>query len=152
MMDQYMQQALSLAKHAGSLGEVPVGALVVQGERVIGVGYNQRELTHTVTRHAEMMAIEQACRALHSWRLVKCTLYVTLEPCLMCAGAIYQARIEQVVYGCRDPKFGAVGSLYEIHRDLRLNHRFGVTEGILQEESAQLLRDFFKERRKIKTP
>lgn len=147
MSDVYMRQALALAAQAASLGEVPVGAVVVEGDRVIGVGYNQREATQCVTRHAEIQAIEEACRTLGSWRLPLCSLYVTLEPCLMCAGAIYQARMQQVFYGCKDPKFGALGSLYTINSDLRLNHRFAVSSGHLEEESSKLLKAFFRERR-----
>ncbi len=147
MIETYMQQAIALAQKAGNLGEVPVGAVLVQGDRVVGVGYNQREMTTSVTRHAEMIAIEEACHALKSWRLLNCTLYVTLEPCLMCAGALYQARIEKVVYGCKDPKFGALGSLYEIHNDQRLNHRFSVSPGHMEQECATLLKDFFRVRR-----
>jgi tRNA(adenine34) deaminase len=147
MVETYMKRALELAEYAATLGEVPVGAVVVHEGKIIAEGYNQRETSKCVTRHAEIRAIEEACRVLGGWRLVDCTLYVTLEPCLMCAGALYQARIAQVYYGCNDPKFGALGSLYTINTDARLNHRFEVFPGHMQQESAQMLQDFFKARR-----
>jgi tRNA(adenine34) deaminase len=147
MILAYMQQTLELATKAAQLGEVPVGAIVVHDNKIIGVGYNQKEASQCVTRHAEIIAIEQACKALGSWRLPGCILYVSLEPCLMCAGAIYQARIEQVFYGAKDPKFGALGSLYTINSDTRLNHRFEVSPGHMEEECAQILKDFFKKKR-----
>ncbi len=148
MIEMYMQRALALAEHAASLGEVPVGAVVVHKGRIIAEGFNQRETSKCVTRHAELIALEEACRILGQWRLVACSLYVTLEPCLMCSGALYQARIAQVYYGCKDPKFGALGSLYTINSDPRLNHRFEVFPGYLEEESSQILKAFFKQRRK----
>ena len=152
MIEKYMQQALDLAKQAANLGEVPVGALVVQGDRIIGRGFNQKEGSQCVTRHAEIIAIEEACKALGSWRLPGCSLIVTLEPCLMCAGATYQARFDHVYFGCSDPKFGALGSLYTINGDIRLNHRFQVTSGILALASTELLKDFFRKKRSSTDP
>jgi tRNA(adenine34) deaminase len=142
-----MRQALALAARAAAEGEVPIGALIVHGEQVVGTGYNLRETHKNALRHAEIDAIGAACAALGAWRLSGCELFVTLEPCLMCAGAIYQARIERVVFGAYDPKAGAMGSLYKVHEDARLNHRLPVVSGVLEAECGQLLKDFFKARR-----
>ena len=142
-----MERALELAKIAGSKGEVPVGAVIVFEGQIIGEGFNTKESTQVVSHHAEMIAIERACNHLGSWRLNDCQLFVTLEPCLMCAGASYQARIERVIIGAKDPKAGAMGSLYEIHSDQRLNHNFQVEEHKLGSECSQLLKDFFRKRR-----
>jgi tRNA(adenine34) deaminase len=143
----WMRQAFSLAESAGHLNEVPVGALVVKNGRLIGTGINLREREKQAVMHAEMLAIQQASRWLNAWRLSDCTLYVTLEPCLMCAGAIYQARLPRVVYGAKDPKGGALGSLYAVHEDHRLNHRFAVSSGVLHDESSRILSLFFQRRR-----
>jgi tRNA(adenine34) deaminase len=143
-----MVRALQLAEQAASEDEVPVGAVVVHGSRVIGVGYNQREALSDPTAHAEMIAITQAATALADWRLEDCTLYVTLEPCPMCAGAIVQARIPRVVYGARDPKAGAVDSLFRLLDDPRLNHRASITGGVLAEQCGWLLSEFFAAKRK----
>lgn len=145
-----MQRALELAKFGSARGEVPVGAVVVYKGNIIGEGCNDKESSQVVSRHAEMIAIEHACRYLGSWRLKDCQLYVSLEPCLMCAGAIYQARLEKVVFGAKDPKAGAMGSLYEVHKDQRLNHNLIVEQHELGEECAQLLKEFFR-RRRLKT-
>jgi len=145
----WMAEALFLAQMAADKNEVPVGALIVRENSIIGRGYNQRESQSCVTAHAEIIALKEACQTLKSWRLPGCKLYVTLEPCLMCAGAIYQARIEAVIFGVFDPKAGSLGSLYKIHEDSRLNHRFMVKEGVLEEESRRLLKDFFKNRRQM---
>lgn len=142
-----MRRALELARAASSRGEVPVGAVVVKDGKIIGEGANAREEANDALRHAEMDAIGQACKSLGSWRLTGCTLYVTLEPCLMCAGAIWQARLDRVVYGATDPKAGAMGSLYKVHEDARLNHRLPVETGILADECGQILKDFFKAKR-----
>jgi tRNA(adenine34) deaminase len=142
-----MRQALELARGAALKGEVPVGALVVKDGVVVGAGYNLRETKHDATEHAEMAAIRAACANLKTWRLSGCELYVTLEPCLMCAGAIYQARLDKVWYGATDPKAGAMGSLYKVHEDGRLNHRLPVEAGVLADECGQMLKDFFKARR-----
>ena len=142
-----MAQALELARRAASTGEVPVGAVIVYQERVIAAAHNQREQLHDPTAHAEMIAITQAAEALGNWRLSGCTLYVTLEPCPMCAGAIVQARIPRVVYGADDPKAGAARSLYELLNDPRLNHRCDVTHGVLAEPCGEVLRQFFRAKR-----
>lgn len=147
--ENYMRRALELARAASSLGEVPVGAVVVKDGKIVGEGANAREQANDALRHAEMDAIGQACKALGSWRLTGCTLYVTLEPCLMCAGAIWQARLDKVVYGATDPKAGAMGSLYKVHEDVRLNHRLPVETGVLADECGQILKDFFKAKRRV---
>jgi tRNA(adenine34) deaminase len=146
--ESFMKLALNLAKKAYDLGEVPVGAVVVDANGiVIGEGWNLRETLKSPLEHAEIMAIKSAASAKDAWRLSDTTLYVTLEPCLMCAGAIYQARIPRVVVGALDPKAGATGSLYQVHEDARLNHRFLVQTGVLADESSQLLKDFFRQKR-----
>lgn len=139
----FMRQALRQANRAAEAGEVPVGAVIVHNNQVIARGYNQRETLHDPTAHAEMIAITAAAEHLQSWRLTGCSLYVTLEPCLMCSGAIYLARIDRLIFACEDPKAGACGSLYNIPADTRLNHRPAVTAGVLAADSTQLLRDFF---------
>jgi tRNA(adenine34) deaminase len=144
----FMRQCLALATRAGSAGEVPVGALVVHENSVIAEAYNERETLASALAHAELTAVARACERLGRWRLTGCTLYVTLEPCVMCAGALVQARIDRVVYGCRDPKGGAVESLYQVLADPRLNHRPQVTAGALADECGALLTDFFRQRRK----
>lgn len=129
--------------------EVPVGAVIVHQDRVIAAAHNQRELLHDPTAHAEMIAITQAAEARQSWRLDDCTLYVTLEPCPMCAGAILQARIPAVVYGAADPKAGAVRSLYTLLDDSRLNHRAAVIPGVLAERCGRILSRFFQQQRRL---
>ena len=145
--DQWMGRALDQARRAFEADEVPIGAVVVHEEQVIGEGFNQREMLSDPTAHAEMIAITQAAQALGSWRLLDCTLYVTLEPCPMCAGAIVQARIPRVIYGASDPKAGACHTLYSITDDPRLNHRATVLGGVLQEECRALLQEFFTAQR-----
>jgi tRNA(adenine34) deaminase len=140
----FMREALRYAKKAYKINEVPIGAVIVRDDKVISFGYNQKERKNVATKHAEMIAIERACRALGNWRLTNATLYVNVEPCIMCVGAILQARIKRVVYGCADKKFGACESLYNICDDKRLNHNFAVTKGVSGDESVKLLRDFFK--------
>jgi tRNA(adenine34) deaminase len=140
----FMQQALLEAAAAEGLGEVPIGAVVVREGRVIGRGHNLRESLNDPTAHAEMVAIRQAARALDCWRLLDCTLYVTLEPCVMCMGATILARIPRLVFGCRDPRAGAVGSIYDLSRDPRFNHQVVVDEGILGAECSEMLSGFFK--------
>jgi len=142
-----MRHALTLAEEAGKLGEVPVGAVLVMEGRVISQGYNLRETLHDPTAHAERIALTLAGRSLGRWRLDGSTLYVTLEPCPMCAGAIVQSRVARVVYGAVDQKAGACDSLYRITNDPRLNHRAEVVGGVLAEESAALLSRFFQMRR-----
>jgi tRNA(adenine34) deaminase len=142
-----MQEALMEAAAAEKLGEIPIGAVVVHGGEIIGRGYNLRETSNDPTTHAEMVAIREAARHLGSWRLLDCTLYVTLEPCVMCMGAIILARIPYLVFACRDPKAGAVGSLYDFSRDERFNHRVEVVEGVLGDECSTMLRGFFQKLR-----
>jgi tRNA(adenine34) deaminase len=143
----WMFRALELAREAARLGEVPVGAVVVRDGGVLGEGHNLTVTEADPTAHAELVAIRRAAAALGDWRLIDCTLYVTLEPCAMCAGAIVLARVPRVVYGALDPKAGMVDSLGDLLRDERLNHRCEVTSGVLAEESGELLRGFFRERR-----
>jgi tRNA(adenine34) deaminase len=145
--EEYMREALRLAEMAGAQGEVPVGALVVCDGQVIASAYNLRESRPSGLAHAELLALEEACGKLARWRLTGCTLYVTLEPCLMCAGAIVNSRVDRVVYGARDAKAGAVESLYQVLADERLNHRPAVSGGILAEECGAVLSSFFKARR-----
>ena len=144
-----MVRALELAKQAAEQGEVPVGAVVYELEtgRIIGEGYNLRETDADPSAHAEVVAIRQAARHTGTWRLDGCALVVTLEPCTMCAGLVVNARIGRLVYGAKDPKAGATGSLYSITEDARLNHRVRPISGVMAEESAELLRDFFRARR-----
>ena len=146
----WMQQALTEASHAGALGEVPVGAIIVADGVVIGRGGNRRESAKDPTAHAEILAIREAAQAVGGWRLVGATLYVTQEPCPMCAGAIVNARIPRVVFGCTNPKAGAVQSLFTLLEDPRLNHRCQVTSGIEAERCSKLLTDFFEQLRKTK--
>ena len=146
----HMEMALAEAEAAAAEGEVPVGAVVVSLEHgVIGRAHNQRERLVDPTAHAEMIAIVQAARALRSWRLEDCILYVTLEPCPMCAGALVQARLPLVVYGCTDPKAGACDTLYRITNDSRLNHRCQVVAGVLAERCAAVLSNFFAAKRRL---
>ena len=142
-----MRRALAEAAAAGELGEVPVGAVVIRAGALLATGHN---LTHTLgdpTAHAEAVAIRRAAQASGHWRLLDCTLFVTLEPCAMCSGAIVLARIPRLVFGAPDPKAGMCGSLANLVRDTRLNHRVELASGVLEEESGQLLRDFFRARR-----
>jgi tRNA(adenine34) deaminase len=142
-----MEQALALAGEAAQAGEVPVGAVAVFEGRVVGRGRNAREGAGDPTAHAELLAIQAAARALGRWRLTGVTLYVTLEPCAMCAGAMVLARIDRLVFGATDPKAGAAGSLQDLSADPRLNHRFPVERGLLGDRCGDLLRDFFRARR-----
>ena len=143
----FMKEAFKLAKQAEQAGEVPVGAVITLKNQVIARAFNQRESLQTATAHAEILAIETACKKLNTWRLTGCALYVTLEPCLMCAGALIACRLDRLIYACKDPKAGAVHSLYQITQDPRLNHRVEVHSGILQEESSLLLKEFFRKKR-----
>ena len=144
-----METAIELAKQAASMGEVPVGAVVYRTEtgETIAKAHNRRETDDDPTAHAEILAIRDAATKIGDWRLNECTLVVTLEPCVMCAGAIVNARVGRLVFGATDPKAGAVGSLYEIPADTRLNHRPPVIRGLMAETSGELLREFFRERR-----
>jgi len=145
----WMRAALDQARQAFEEGEVPIGAVIVHNDRIIAAAGNQREQLRDPTAHAEMIAITQAAEALGSWRLLDCTLYVTLEPCPMCAGGIVQARIPTVVYGTTDDKAGACHTLYQITDDSRLNHRATVIGGVLKEESRNILREFFAIQRSL---
>jgi tRNA(adenine34) deaminase len=145
--EHFMRLALREAERALEHDDVPVGAIVVRDGEVAGVGHNERERRRDPTAHAEVLAIREAARALESWRLLDCVLYVTLEPCAMCAGAIVLARIPRVVYGASDPKAGAAGSVFDVLAEPRLNHRPDLSSGLLAAESATLLRDFFGPRR-----
>jgi tRNA(adenine34) deaminase len=142
-----MRLALAEARRAFDEGEVPIGAVVVHRERVIAAAHNQREALRDPTAHAEMVAITQAAEALGSWRLLDCVLYVTLEPCPMCAGAIVQARMPTAVYGARDPKAGACHTLYQITTDARLNHQAAVIGGVLADDCRAILQEFFLQQR-----
>ncbi|MCF4150241.1 tRNA adenosine(34) deaminase TadA [Dethiosulfovibrio sp. F2B] len=145
-----MDLAIEEAKKAASEGDIPVGAVVVYKDEVIGRGRNLRRIDHDPTSHAEIVAIREAAKARGSWNLSGCEIYVTLEPCPMCAGAIVQSRIAKVVYGCTDPKAGASGTLYDITRDTRLNHRCEVIKGIEENRCRKMLQDFFVECRNKK--
>lgn len=147
---EYMNAALAAARTAAGLGEVPVGAVVVSGDVIVGLGYNRREILQSPIAHAEIMALQAAALRLGSWRLNECDLYVTLEPCAMCAGAMLQGRVRRLVYGCKDPKAGAVESLYRLCEDQRLNHQIPVEGGVLAEECAALLGEFFARLRQQK--
>ena len=139
----WMGRALRQAALAGKRGEVPIGAVVVRNGLVISSGYNLREAAHDPTAHAELIAIRKAARRCGAWRLTGCAVYVTLEPCLMCMGAMILARIDRLVYGCRDPKGGAAGTLYDVSSDSRLNHRFPVVAGVREDECSRMLSEFF---------
>lgn len=139
-----MAMALDQARMAAEIGEVPIGAVVVCDGAVVARGCNRREIDTDPAGHAELIAIRAAAASLERWRLTGCTVYVTLEPCPMCAGLMHQARIDRCVFGAADPKAGALGTLYDLHDDERLNHRFDVRGGVLAEESAALLKEFFQ--------
>ncbi len=143
----FMRLALEEARLASARGEVPVGAAVVREGKAIATAGNRRELGKDPTAHAEILAIRRAAAALGGWRLSGCTIYVTVEPCPMCAGAIYQARIERLVYGAADEKAGAAGTLFDLVRNPKLNHQLEVTAGVLAEEAAEMLKAFFGARR-----
>ena len=148
--EKYMQIALKEAEKAEKKGEVPIGAVIVHDEKVIATGFNLRETTQTTLSHAELIAIEKANKVMKSWRLEDCTLYVTLEPCPMCAGAIVQSRIKRVVYGASDPKAGCAGTLMNLLQEDKFNHQVEITTGVLKEECSALLTDFFRQLRKKK--
>lgn len=145
--ERYMQAAIDAAGIAEENGDVPIGAVVVYKGQIIGRAYNQREQLKDPTAHAEIIALTQAAAFLESWRLGGCTIYVTLEPCAMCAGALVLGRLDRLVYGCDDPKAGACGSLYNIVQDERLNHRLEITAGVLADECTALLSNFFQQKR-----
>ncbi|WP_071991537.1 tRNA adenosine(34) deaminase TadA [Veillonella sp. AS16] len=148
--EQYMQEALVEARKAYELGEIPIGAILVHDDTIISRHHNRRELDHDATAHAEILVIREACESLQRWRLTGCTLYVTIEPCPMCAGAIINSRIDRVVYGASDYKGGAVESLFNVLSHPGLNHEPELTAGVLGDECSQIMKDFFKERRKAR--
>lgn len=143
----FMREALTLAREAGAAGEVPVGALVVRAGEIAGRGFNQPILAHDPTAHAEVMALRDAARNLGNYRLPECELFVTLEPCAMCTGAIFHARIARVVFGAPDPKTGAAGSVLDLYAEPRLNHHAAIVGGVLANECGELLSSFFAARR-----
>ena len=147
--EKFMEEAILLAKKAGEMGEVPIGCVITKDDEIVGRGYNNRETGKTALGHAELMAIADACRNLGGWRLWQCRMYVTLEPCPMCAGAIINSRIPVVVYGAKDPKAGSVESVTELF-SLPYNHKPQVISGVLEQPCAQLLRQFFRSLREKK--
>lgn len=150
--ERYMKEAIRQAKRAAALGEVPIGCVIVREEKIIGRGYNRRNTDKSTLAHAEISAIRKASRALGDWRLEDCTLYVTLEPCQMCAGAIVQARIPETVIGCMNPKAGCAGSVYNLLEEPAFNHRVRVLRGVLEQECSGMLKTFFKGlRQRLKT-
>ena len=146
--EKYMKEAIRQAKKAAKLGEVPIGCVIVYENRIIGRGYNRRNTDKSTLSHAEITAIRRASKIMGDWRLEDCTLYVTLEPCQMCSGAIIQARIPRVVMGCRNPKAGCAGSILNLLKIPEFNHQAEITEGILEEECSMMLKNFFKDLRK----
>ena len=145
--ERFMRLALAEAEKAAAIGETPVGAVLVAGGEVLAAAHNMRETWQDPAAHAELLAIREASARLGRWRLSDATLYVTLEPCLMCAGALVLARVGRLVYGCRDPKAGALGSVYDVVRDGRLNHTYRITPGVLEAECSEVLRRFFEKLR-----
>ncbi|WP_103896502.1 tRNA adenosine(34) deaminase TadA [Caloramator fervidus] len=148
MHEYYMRIALKEAEKSLLVDEVPVGAIIVKDGKIIARAHNLRETLKDATAHAEILAINEACRVLGGWRLIDCIMYVTLEPCPMCAGAIVNSRIKTLVFGASDPKSGACGSIYNIVNDERLNHRVEVIGGVLRQECGDILKNFFKNKRK----
>jgi tRNA(adenine34) deaminase len=149
--EKYMKEAIRLAKKAYAIGEVPIGCVIVHDDRIIGRGYNRRNKDGNVLAHAELIAMRKACKVLDDWRLEDCTMYVTLEPCQMCAGAIVQARLDKVVIGCMNPKAGCAGSVLNLLQMREFNHQVEMEIGILEDSCSQLLKDFFRELREKKT-
>lgn len=148
--ERFMREAIKQARKAAALGEVPIGCVIVREDKIIARGYNRRNTQGCTLAHAELIAIRKASRKLQDWRLEDCTLYVTLEPCPMCAGAILQARIPHIVIGTMNPKAGCAGSILNILQNQRFNHQVEQTEGVLQEECQKMLQEFFRELRRIK--
>jgi len=149
--DYFMKEAIAEANRALRAGEIPVGAVVVRGGKIIGRGRNRRAETGSPLAHAELEALKNASVEIKNWRFDGCVIYITLEPCAMCAGALVQCRMSKIVYGAKDRSAGAAGSLYDIPRDPRMYHRCSVTRGVMEEECAKLLHVFFKRRRKERT-
>ncbi len=142
--EKYMREAMRQAKKAAALGEVPIGCVIVHDGKIIGRGYNRRNTDKSTLSHAEITAIKKASKALGDWRLEDCTLYVTLEPCQMCAGAIVQARVPEVIIGCMNPKAGCAGSVYNLLEEPAFNHQVRIFRGVMEEECSQMLKNFFK--------
>ena len=142
--EKWMRQAIKQAKKAEKLEEVPIGCVIVHNDKIIARGYNRRNTDHTSLAHAEMMAIKKACKKIGDWRLEECTLYVTLEPCQMCAGAIVQSRVKRVVIGAMNKKEGCAGSIFNLLEEDRFNHKAEVTRGILEDECAEMMSEFFR--------
>lgn len=149
--EKYMKEAIRQAKKAGKLGEVPIGCVIVYQDRIIGRGYNRRIIDKNVLSHAEIIAIKKACKEMGDWRLEECTMYVTLEPCPMCAGAIVQARIPRVVIGCMNPKAGCAGSVLDMLHEDGFNHQAETIIGVREDECSAMLKEFFKELRRSKS-
>jgi len=145
--EYFMKQAIAKARIAAKHGEVPIGAVIVKDDEIISTGRNMREAKHNALHHAEIIAIDRACKKLNAWRLIDCTLYVTMEPCPMCAGAIVNSRIKRVVFGCYDQKAGAFGSVFSL-KDYPLNHKYEISGGVMEKECASLLSIFFQNLRK----
>jgi len=145
--EKWMTHAIKLAEHAESIDEVPVGAVIVKDNKIISAGWNQPITSNDPTAHAEVIALRAAAQAIENYRLVDTTLYVTLEPCAMCAGALIHARVKRVVFGATDPRTGAAGSMFNILNTTKLNHTIEVEHGVLEKECAQLLKEFFKKKR-----
>ena len=150
MMEKYMREAIKQAKKAEAINEVPIGCVIVYEDKIIARGYNKRNLKKTTLGHAELIAIQKASKKLGDWRLEDCTMYITLEPCPMCAGAIVQARIGRVVVGAMNPKAGCAGSILNILQVKQFNHQVDLTTGVLQEECQNLMKDFFRRLRQNK--
>lgn len=145
--EKYMKEALKQARKAAEKGEVPIGCVIVMDDKIVGRGYNRRTCDHSTLAHAEIIAIRKACRYVNDWRLDEAEMYVTLEPCQMCSGAIIQSRIRKLYFGAMNPKAGCAGSIINIFDEPRFNHHVEVTQGILQEECSAMLKDFFKDLR-----
>ena len=150
--EKYMREAVRQAKKAAALNEVPIGCVIVHEGKIIGRGYNRRMTDHSVLAHAEIIAIKKACRKMGDWRLEDCTIYITLEPCPMCAGAFVQARIPRAVIGCMNPKAGCAGSVLNLLQEDGFNHQVEIEVGMMGEECSQMLKDFFRSLRKKKEP
>ena len=148
--EKYMRAAIGQARKAGAIGEVPIGCVIVYEDKIIARGYNRRTIDKNVLSHAEIIAIKKACKKIGDWRLEGCTMYVTLEPCPMCAGAIVQARIPKVVIGCMNPKAGCAGSVLDLLHEDGFNHQVEMESGVLEEECSRLMKDFFKALREKK--
>ena len=148
--EKYMRAAIGQARKAGAIGEVPIGCVIVYEDKIIARGYNRRTIDKNVLSHAEIIAIKKACKKMGDWRLEGCTMYVTLEPCPMCAGAIVQARIPKVVIGCMNPKAGCAGSVLDLLHEDGFNHQVEMENGVLEEACSRLMKDFFKELREKK--